>query len=185
VKLLGKKLESIEFLISSPGLVCNTTPLPANPEDLTRDALAHEYHAYQLLLARGIAVPPGAEEEEAPEGGRVVPYCFGTAKVPRDLRSLTPPASDPEAVKRLRGAGVFRGLATAQVTALRALVLEYIPEAVTVVVAPGLMTAALAEEAVAKLRVLHEVGVLHRDLTPRNVLLVEGRHGRSVRWIDF
>jgi tRNA A-37 threonylcarbamoyl transferase component Bud32 len=105
--------------------------------------------------------------------------------VPRDLRSLTPPALDPEAVKRLRGAGVFRGLATAEVTALRALVLEYIPEAVTVAAAPGLMTAALAEEAVAKLRVLHEVGVLHRDPTPRNVLLVEGRHGRSVRWIDF
>jgi hypothetical protein len=68
-----------------------------------------------------------------------VPYCFGTAKVPRDLRSLTPPASDPEAVKRLRGAGVFRVLATAEVTGLRALVLEYILEAVTVAAAPGLM----------------------------------------------
>jgi serine/threonine protein kinase len=110
-----------------------------------------------------------------------VPYCFGVAKVQRDLRLLTPSASDPDAVKRLQGAGVFRGVATA----LRSLVLEYIPEAVTVAAAPGLMTVALAEEAVAKLRVLHEVGILHRDPMPRNLLLVEGRHGRSVRWIDF
>jgi serine/threonine protein kinase len=81
----------------------------------------------------------------------------------------------------LRGAAVFRGVATA----LRSLVLEYIPAAMTVAAAPGLMTEALAEEAVAKLRVLHEVGILHRDPMPRNLLLVEGRPGRSVRWIDF
>jgi tRNA A-37 threonylcarbamoyl transferase component Bud32 len=37
-----------------------------------------------------------------------------------------------------------------------------------------MVAAALAEEAVAMLRVLHEVGVLHRDPTPRNVLLCGG-----------
>ncbi|KAF8241927.1 hypothetical protein K440DRAFT_640814 [Wilcoxina mikolae CBS 423.85] len=148
--------------IHPPGLLLTSKFQYLPPHSpATRDAFAHEYTAYASLRAANIQPP-------------CTPACIAAVLIAANtlpLQSL-PPDVDPTPLKRLDRLN----------KPLKALLLEFIPNAVTLEEYPYPPSTVIEAKTKEVLGRLHAAGLLHWDVELRNVMVTDEG---EVRWVDF